>query len=152
MYARFFKAALFVMSGIIVGALFAKFKTSDYHHAMLVLKKGAEARPLYVSRNDGRQVLALSLKNLQSSRDIEIRMAGADVQSWYPPVIKMPFRKWMEVEGGKFRGVDSGTRLPLYVISDSAVRCGDIEIIDSSNGSLIQTVHVMRGDFNGGHH
>ena len=152
MGSNYLKTALFVAAGIAVGIAFAKFRTDDFHHAMLVLKKGPEPKTLYVSRNDGRQVLALSVKNLQGAKDIEVKMAGARVQSWFPPVVPLPFRTWMDVDGGKLRGVEIGDRIPLYIISERAVKCGDMEIIDSSSGALIRKVHVMRGEYNGGHH
>ena len=152
MHAGYLKAALFVLAGIFTGVMFAGFKVQDYQHASIVIGKGGAAKPLYVSDYRGRQVIALSIKNLQSARDIEIKMDGAVVQSWYPPVVKMPYNKWIDVEGGRFRGVDFGKRLPLYLIADNRKACDEIEIVDLSDGSLIQRVHVMRGGSNDRHH
>ncbi len=152
MQAKYLRIALFTLAGIAVGVMFAGFKTRDFRHAMLVIKKDMVAKPLHISSAKGRQVLALSLKNLQSSRDIEIRMNNAAVQSWYPPVVRMPFTRWMEVEGGLFKGVDFGKRLPLYLIVDGSSDCNEMEIIDSSRGALIQTVQIIRGGYDGGNH
>lgn len=152
MHAGYLKAALFVLAGVFTGVMFAGFKVQDYQHASIVIRKGEAAKPLYISDYRGRQVIALSAKNLQSAKDIEIKMDGAVVQSWYPPAVKMPYNKWMDVEGGRFRGVDSGKRLPLYLIADNRKGCGEIEIVDLSDGSLIQRVHVMRGGSNDRHH
>lgn len=149
---KFFKGAVFVFAGIAVGAAFANFKSPDYRHASVMLKEGVNPKPINIANYDGTQVIALSLKNLQHAKDIEVRMEGATIQSWYPPVVKMPFYKWMDTEGGRFRGVAFGKRLPLYLTINGKGDCGEIEIIDSSDGSIIQTVHVMRGGADGGHH
>lgn len=151
MHKKFLKVLVFVLAGISVGVMFARFNVKDYRHASAVLKRGAAAKPLYINDYNGRQVLALSLKNLQNSKNIEVKMDGAVIQSWYPPVVKMPFYK-MNVEGGRFEGVNYGKRLPVYLVLDGTFEHGDLEIIDSSNGSLIQTVHVMRGGSDGEHH
>ncbi|TAL26758.1 MAG: hypothetical protein EPN94_02545 [Nitrospirae bacterium] len=148
----YLKIALFIFIGILTGLAFAGFRAGDYRHASIVIKKGEAAKPLYVGSYRGRQVIALSAKNLQSAKDIEIKMDGAVVQSWYPPVIKMPYSKWMNVEGGRFGGVDFGKRLPLYLIADNRKGCGEIEIVDLSDGSLIQRVHVMSGGSDDRHH
>lgn len=152
MYCSFLKTAFFVIVGIAIGVMFASFKVRDYHHTSLVIKKDAKTKPLHISDYNGRQVIAISVKNLHGARDIELRLKDAEFQSWYPPVIKMPFGKWMEVDGGKFRGVEFGKRIPLYLIINGQSGCLELEIIDSSNGSLIQTVHLMKGGSNGGHH
>lgn len=152
MYRCFLKTAFFVIAGIAIGVMFANFKVRDYSHASLVITKDAKTKPLHISDYNSRQVIALSVKNLHGARDIELRLNDAKLQSWYPPVIKMPFGKWMEVDGGKFRGVEFGKRIPLYLIINGQNGCQELEIIDSSNGSLIQTVHLMRGGVNGGHH
>lgn len=152
MYRSFLKIGLFVVTGIAIGIMFANFNVRDYRHASLVIKKDTKTKPLNISDYNGRQVIALSVKNLQGANDIEWRVKDTEIQSWYPPVIKMPFGKWMEVDGGKFRGVEFGKRIPLYLIINGRSGCSELEIIDSSDGSLIQTVHLMRGGSNGGHH
>ena len=149
---KFFKAAVFVFAGIAAGAAFANFRPPDYRHASLILKEGVKPKPINIADYDGTQVIALSLKNLEHAKDIEVKMEGATIQSWYPPVIEMPFGKWMEVDGGKFRGVEFGKRIPLYLIIDGQSGCRELEIIDSASGSLIRTVHLMKGGSNGGHH
>lgn len=147
-----FKVFFFVLAGIAVGVMFARFSVKDYRHVSVVLKEGATTKPININDYDGTQVIALSLKNLQHARDIEVRMEGATVQSWYPPTVKMPFARWMEIEGGKLRGVEFGKRLPLYLILSGKSECRQLEIIDSSDSSIIQTVHVMKGGSDGGHH
>ena len=149
---KFLKAAVFVIAGIAVGALFANFRSPDYRHASVILKEGVNPKPIHISNYEGAQVIALSLKNLQHAKDIEVRMEGATIRSWYPPVVKMPFSKWMEIEGGKFKGVAFGKRLPLYLTISGQDGCKDIEVIDLSDGSVIQTVYVMRGGADAGHH
>ncbi len=149
---KFLKAAVFVLTGIAVGAAFANFRSPDYRHASVILKEGVNPKPIHISNYEGAQVIALSLKNLQHAKDIEVRMEGATIQSWYPPAVKMPFSKWMEVDGGKFKGVSFGKRLPLYLSINGQSECKELEIIDSAKGSVIQTVHVMRGGADGGHH
>ena len=92
-------------------------------------------------------------KSPACERDIELRMEDATIQSWYPPVVRMPFGKWMEVDGGRFKGVGLRQKaFHLYLTINGQDGCRDIEVIDLSNGSLIQTVHVMRGGADGGHH
>ncbi|MBM3237915.1 hypothetical protein FJZ31_16625 [Candidatus Poribacteria bacterium] len=146
-----FRGILFVLAGITMGIAFAKFNVKDYRHASINLKKGVEAKPIYISNYDGKQVLAVSMKNFQKAKDIEIRMDGTAVQSWYPPVVRMPF--WnLDFEDGKFKEVVFGKRLPLYLIIDENTEHGRLEIIDSSDGSLIQTLYVMRGNPDGGRH
>ncbi|HAK89344.1 MAG: hypothetical protein A2077_04660 [Nitrospirae bacterium GWC2_46_6] len=149
---KFLKTAVFVLAGIAVGALFANFKVHDYRHASLAIKKDADKKTLNISDYNGRQVIAISLKNLQHAKDIEVRMDGATIQSWYPPAVKMPFYKWMEIDGGKFKGVGFGKRLPLYLTINGQGGCKEMEIIDSSNGSVIRTVHFMKGGADAGHH
>ncbi|MBI3592896.1 MAG: hypothetical protein HY099_05395 [Nitrospirae bacterium] len=152
MYRSFLKTAFFVIAGIAIGVMFANFKVRDYHHTSLVIKKDAKTKPLHISDYNGAQVIALSVKNIHGAKDIELRLKDTEIQSWYPPVIKMPFGKWMEVDGGKFKGVEFGKRIPLYLIINGRSGCRELEIIDSSDGSLIQAVHLMRGGVNGGHH
>ncbi|MDI6744055.1 MAG: hypothetical protein QMD07_01640 [Thermodesulfovibrionales bacterium] len=118
----------------------------------MILKEGVNPKPIHISNYKGAQVIALSLKNLHHAKDIEVRMDGAAIQIWYPPVVKMPFSKWMEVDGGKFKGVAFGKRLPLYLSINGQGECKELEIIDSANSSVIQTVHVMRGGADAGHH
>lgn len=142
----------FALTGIVIGALFANFRSPDYHHASVMLKDGVKSKPINISNYNGSQVIALSLKNLQHAKDIEVRMEGATIQSWYPPAIKMPFRKWMEVDGSKFKGVSFGKRLPLYLKINGQSECKELELIDSERGSVIQTVHIMRGGADAGHH
>lgn len=149
---KFLKAAFFALAGIAVGIAFANFRSPDYRHVSVMLKKGVNPKPVNISNYDGSQVIAVSLKNLQYAKDIEVRINGAAIQSWYPPIVKMPFGKWMEVNGGKFRGVEPGKRLPLYLIIDGQSGCKEMEIIDSSSGSVIQTVHFMKGGSDAGHH
>ena len=145
------KTILFILIGILTGVALARFKTEDYRHASVILKEGVNPKPIHISNYEGAQVIALSLKNLQHAKDIEVRMEGATIQSWYPPVVGMPFVKWAGVDGGRFKGVAFGKRLPLY-LTISGNDCKEMEIIDSANGSVIQTVHVMRGGADGGHH
>jgi hypothetical protein len=152
MSARYLATSLFLLAGIIVAVIFAKFKAQDYRHASITVKKGGAVKHLSINDYSGRQVIALSLRNQHTSKDIEVRMDGAQIQSWYPPVIKMPFHRGVDVKGGRFNGVSSGKRIPLYLIINGKDGGGKIEIIDSSNGSLIQTVHVMRGGFDERHH
>lgn len=152
MKARRIKIVLFALAGVATGVIFAGFGTRDYLHAMAVIKKGMDAKPIHISEHKGKQVIALSLRNLQHSRNIEIRMKDAVIQSWYPPVVRMPFGRRMEVEGGLFRGVDFGARLPLYLVVDGNIHCGAIEIIDADRGTAIQTVQVKRGGGHGGTH
>jgi hypothetical protein len=149
---KFLKTAVFVFAGIAVGAAFANFRSPDYRHASVMLKKGVNPKPVNISDYAGAQVVALSLKNLQHIKNIEVRAEGAKIESWYPPVVKMPFGRWTEVDGGKFRGVEFGKRLPLYLTIDGQSACKDIEIIDSANGSVIQTVRLMKGGADAGHH
>lgn len=151
MHRKILKIFVFVLAGITTGVMFARFTVKDFRHSSVVLKIDAGAKPIYINDYNGRQVLALSLRNLQNSKNIEVKMDGAVIQSWYPPVVRMPFYK-MNVERGRFEGVNYGKRLPLYLVLDETFEHGDLEIIDSSNGSLIQSVHVMKGGSGGEHH
>ncbi len=151
MQRKFLSISLFVIAGLIVGIAFAKFTSKDYKHASIVIKRGEKAKPLYINNYEGKQVLALSVKNLQNAKDIEIKVDDIAIQSWYPPVVRMPF--WdLDFKDGKFSKAAFGKRLPLYLIIDGNVDHKDMEIINSSDGMLIQTVHVMRGKGDGGHH
>ncbi|MBI4686857.1 MAG: hypothetical protein HY756_03630 [Nitrospirae bacterium] len=151
MKRKFLGAFLFVAVGLAVGVMFAKFTAKDYKHASIAIKRGEKAKPLYINNYGGKQVLALSVKNLQHAKDIEVKADGIAIQSWYPPVVRMPFFD-IDFKGGRFSGVAFGKRLPLYLIFDDGMDHKDIEIINSSDGTLIQTVHVMRGRGEGGHH
>lgn len=147
---KFFKIALCSLAGLAVGVTFANLSSPGYKHGMVMLMpgKGAEAKPFYFNGNNGRQVLALSVKNHQRSKNIEFRMEGAEMQSWYPPVIRMPFSHGVSFDAGKFKGVDFNKSLPVYVVFDDDGTNRKLEIIDSTTGSLIQTVDVARGKGN----
>jgi len=148
---RILKGFLFILSGIAVGVAFARFSVKDYHHTSIVIKEDDRQRPVYMSDSKGRQVIALSVKNLTGKRDIGFRVEGAEIQSWYPPVVRMPF--WnIDVEGSIFRGVGQGRRLPLYLIFDTFNGHGYLEIFDARDGSPIQKVHIMEGGNGKGHH
>ncbi|MCC6346983.1 MAG: hypothetical protein IT388_07305, partial [Nitrospirales bacterium] len=83
--------------------------------------------------------------NLREAREIEVRMEGAEIQSWYPPVVRMPFNKGISFESGKFSGVEPGRRIPVYVVFDDDGRDRKIEVIDSADGFVIRTIEVLRG-------
>lgn len=147
---RRLKIAFFSLAGLAVGAAFAKVDFPGFRHAVIPIRKGA-AKPLYINGEGGRQVLALSMRNLQKSREIEIRMEGASIESWYPPVVTMPYNRGLSVEGGRFSGVEFGKRLPVYVAFNDNGEGRKIEIMDSTDGSLIQSVDVLRGKGNERH-
>jgi hypothetical protein len=143
---------MFILAGVLTGLIFARFKTPDFHHASLIITKGDPLKTLFAGDYDGRQALALSMKNLQKAKDIEIRVEGAEIQSWYPPVVKMPYYKWMGVEGGRFRGVDFGRRIPVYLVFDEKAAGREIEIFDLSDNSLIQKVQLTGEGSHAGNH
>jgi len=151
MSSKFLKTIIFIFAGITAGIALANFSAKDFKHASIIVKRNVQAKPIHINDYKGKQVLALSLKIPDGPKDIEVKMKGAEIQSWYPPPVKMPFYKWMDVDGGRFHGVEPGKRLPLYLIIRQA-GCKELEIIDSSDSSIIQTVHVMRGGANAGHH
>ncbi|MDA8165010.1 MAG: hypothetical protein M0017_08270, partial [Desulfobacteraceae bacterium] len=124
-----FKIALCLLAGFVIGTVFAKLDFPGYKHVMVMLMKG-EAKPIYINGDGGRQVLALTIMNHQQARDIEVRMDGAEIQSWYPPVVKMPFSRELLVEGGKFRGIEHGKRLPVFVAYNDNGEKRKIDIID----------------------
>lgn len=151
----------FVGIGLMIGALLANFKSNDYRHTSLFLKTEGEIKPLPLNDFPGRQVIALSLKNLQPATDIRLQGEGISIQSWYPPVLPLPFRQWVAVAGGQtgeeFRvsGVRFGQRLPLYLIVDGSKEgggCRELVIRNGTNGALLRTVHLMPGGNDGGHH
>lgn len=152
MHKGYLKTSVFIAAGILTGTLFAAFKTPDYRHAMVALKGDKTSRPISIGNYGGKQVLALTIKNLRRAGDVEIRMDGADIKSWFPPVVKMPFYKGIEAEGGRFREIKYGRRVPAYLTISNLPGCGEIGIYDPSDGSLIQTVHVMKGGADGGRH
>ncbi len=133
------------LAGLAFGAALANLKLPGYKHAMVTIAR--DAGPGYLSLNGGggRQVLALTMKNLQPSQEIEIRMRGAEIESWYPPVFKMPFSRWMSVDGGRFRGIEFGRGLPVYVSFNDTGGNGRLEIVDLSDGSLIRAIEIGRG-------
>ncbi|MBI4689709.1 MAG: hypothetical protein HY754_05535 [Nitrospirae bacterium] len=141
---RTIKVIIFLIAGFAAGTAIAKLSFPGYKHAMVTIKKAAESKPLYIGVDGGRYVLALSMKNLQRSKDIEIRMAGAEIHSWYPPVIRMPFSNPISFEAGRFKEVEFGKRLPVYVVFNDNGENRKIEIIDSMDGSRIQTINVLR--------
>lgn len=143
---RAYKVALCLLAGLAFGAAAANLRLPGYKHATVTIAKGAGPASLSLNGGGGRQVLALSIKNLQSARNIEIRMEGAEIESWYPPVFKMPFSRWMSVEGGKFKDVEFGRRLPVYVAFNDNGENRRMEIVDSADGSLIREIDIVRGD------
>lgn len=154
------KTALFAGLGLVAGSLFANFRSPDYRHASLILKKTGESGLLAINDYSGRQVVALSLKNLQPASDLILQGEGFAIQSWYPPALPLPFKSWPVVSGGKSgeefraRGVRLGQRLPLYLIveGNEAGGCRELTIRNGANGALIRTVHLTPGGDNGGHH
>jgi hypothetical protein len=138
------KVVVYVIIGLVIGVAVAKLNFPGYKHAVVMIKRGSGSKPIRIDGNK-RQVLALTMKNLQKSKAIEIKMEGAEVQSWFPPVIRMPFFRNIGFETGRFKEVGSGRRLPVYVVFDDNGEHRKIEIIDSTDGSTIQTVCVLRG-------
>jgi hypothetical protein len=143
-----FKTALCLLAGLAVGAALSKVEFPGYKHVMVMARKGAETKPIYIGAGGGRQVLALTVKDLTDSGDIEIRMDGAEIESWFPPVVRMPFNKDISFEDGKFTGAGPGKRLPVYVAFNDDGEKRKIEVIDSTDGSIIQTLDVLRGKGN----
>lgn len=139
-----YKTALCIIAGLAVGAAFSKVEFPGYKHVMAMVRKGAEAKPVYIGEGGGRQVLALTVKNLTDSKEIEIRMDGASIESWYPPVVAMPFSRVPSFEGGRFSDA-AGKRLPVYVTFNDDGGDRKIEIVDSTDGSIIQTMDILRG-------
>lgn len=154
------KTALFVGLGLVVGSLFANFKSNDYRHASLLLKANGEVGPLAINDYSGRQVVALSLRNLQPATDFSLQGEGIAIQSWYPPALPLPFRPWLTISGGaggeefRVKGARFGQRLPLYLIVEAgeAGGCRELTIRNNADGALLRTVHLLPGGDNGGHH
>ncbi|MBZ0155337.1 MAG: hypothetical protein K8I29_03870 [Alphaproteobacteria bacterium] len=139
------RAVFSLLVGLAVGTVFAKLSFPGYTHATVVIRKGGAPKPLSLNGTGGRQVLALSMKNLQKSREIGIRMEGAEIQSWYPPVVRMPFNKGISFEEGIFSGVEPGKRIPVYIVFTDNGKNRKIEVVDPTEGSLIQTIDILRG-------
>jgi hypothetical protein len=149
---KLYRIPLCLLAGLAFGVAAANLHFTGYRHAMVTISRGAKPETLSFRGSGGRQVLALTVKNMQPSRNIELRMQGAEIESWYPPVFTMPFARWMSVEGGKFRGVEFGKRLPVYVAFNDNGRSRSMEIIDSTDGSLIRAITLARGDGYERHH
>lgn len=143
---RKWKILFCALAGLAFGAALANLRLPGYRHATVTIAKGAGPGTLSLNGGGGRQVLALSMKNLQSSRDIEIRIPGAEIESWYPPVFRMPFSRWMSIEEGSFKGVEFGRRLPVYVAFNDNGKSRKMEIVDSADGSLIREIDIVRGE------
>ena len=146
--ARIFLCGL---AGLAAGAGAAGLSFPGYLHAMVALGPGARSAPL---RIDGsrRQTLALSLTGLGAVREVDIRMPGAEISSWYPPVVRLPFNKVPYFSGGRFLGVEPGRKLPVYVAFEDDWTVRSIEILDAADGSLISSVAVTHGRADGQHH
>ena len=140
-----FRVVSCLLAGLATGTAFANLHLPGYKHAVVMVRKGAAATVLYIDGRGGRQVLALSLKNLQKSKEIELRMPGGKIESWYPPIFPLPFSRWITVAGGRFKGLQSGQRLPVYVVFDDTGENRKLDVLDGTDGSLIQTVAVLRG-------
>ena len=148
------KWVAFTVIGIGVGVVFANFRVPDYYHATVVLKEGGDSKPIYISENKGTKILALSVKNLQDSRDIEIKVTGGIIHSSYPPPVILPFRKWISVEGNVFRGLRYGMKLPLYVVLDGEGKSYELSFVRVTDGKPIKKVSIMAGGkfTHGSHH
>ena len=141
------KIAIFVIAGLAAGMAFACLDPPGFRFAMAPVRKGVRLRPFYVRSAGGRRVLALSLKDLQDARNIEIRADGALVQSWYPPVVRMPYSHSPDFRDGTFRGARSGETLPVYIVFRAGAggnnKNGKIEI--SADGAPIKSITVLGG-------
>jgi hypothetical protein len=150
--SRRFQKILFIAVGVAVGVLFARFTTGDYLHGMIVLKENAKLKPLFMGKTPGKKTLALSIRNEQGSPDITITVKGGEVKSFYPPPVVLPFHKWIAVQGGAFRGLRHGMRLPLYVTLDCAEHDYELVFARASDGKVINTVPILTGENHGTHH
>lgn len=148
---RAHKIVFSLLLGLAAGVGCAHLVFPGFQHAAVRIGKGAAEKPLFFNGNGGRQVFALSLKNLGEARDIEIRMEGGAIQSWYPPVVRMPFGKVIPFEGGKFRGVEPGRRVPVYVVFHDNGKNRKIEVVDAADGSVLRTIDILRGKGNERH-
>ena len=147
---RGLKIAIFVIAGLIAGVAFARLDLPGFRYAMVPVKKGARLRPLYVGSAGGRRVLALSLKDLQGAGDIGIQADGALVQSWYPPVVRMPYGHSPDFRDGRFIGARSGEALPVYIVfgADAGGKNKSRKIEIRADGEPIESITVLGG---GGH-
>lgn len=143
------RVLLCALGGLAAGAGLAGYKFPGYLHASVALN-GPE-KPLVV---DGRrrQFLALSVTGLGEVRDLRVRMAGAEVGSWFPPAVRVswPWGKAPSFESGRFGGFPAGRKLPVYLGFDHDGPQA-IEFVDGASGKVIRTVKITRGGTDGGH-
>lgn len=141
------RAALCALGGLAAGTGLAATKFPGYLHASVALD-GPE-KPLSI---DGgrRQFLALSVTGLQDTRELEVRMPGAEIGSWFPPAVRLPYGKAPAFSAGRFSGFGPDRRLPVYVGFDGGSGAS-IDFVDAASGRLIRTVRIVRGGADGGH-
>ena len=137
------------LAGLAAGTAAASLRFPGYKHAMVQLAPGTQAGPIHID-GSRRQLLALSLSGL-AVRNVEVRMQGARIGSWYPPAIRLPFSKVPSFSDGIFRDVGPDRKLPVYVAFDSDGTGRSIDFVNAKDGTLIKSVAVMRGGADGGH-
>jgi hypothetical protein len=126
-------------------------RVPGHFHGSVQAVAGAEPVTLTVGEK-GRQVLALSIVNASGARDIEVRLAGSRITSWLPAVVRIGPRAGIGFFDGKFTGVPPGRKLPVYAVLGADQERGRLEIIDTSDGSLIRAADIVRGRGHGLHH
>ena len=141
------RIALCALGGLAAGAGLAGFKFPGYLHASVALNGPEKTLSIDGER---RQFLALSVTGLQATRELEVRMHGARIGSWFPPAVRLPYGDTPVFSAGKFSGFGPDRKLPVYVGFDSG-RCSAIDFVDAASGKLLRTVKIVRGGADAGH-
>ena len=139
----------FVLAGIVAGSLSANFKPPDYAHKMIILKEGGRPGAIYIKgsgphngaaapvRPPASTTLLITVMNQLTEGDVRMEVAGGRVYSTFPPIVAMPFRKWVGFKDGVFSGLTPGARVNAVVVLDNREDCWPSEASDGDGGCRI---------------
>lgn len=113
-----------------------------------MLKEDGAAQPLYLKPGIGRKTLALTVKNLQDSPEVQILVEGGEIQSASPPPMVLPFTttKWPALQGATMTGLRPGMKVPLYIALAGDRANYALSFVRVADGKTLLTVPVIEGE------
>jgi hypothetical protein len=67
--------------------------------------------------------LLITIMSHITGGDVRIEVAGGRVYSTYPPIVALPFKKWVGFKDGVFTGLAPGARVNAVVVLDKLEDC-----------------------------
>lgn len=144
----FIKPIACMVLGLAVGAGSAQFMPPQFVHGSVMLKENGAAQPLFLKPGIGRKTLALTVKNLQDSAEVQIQVEGGEIQSASPPPMGLPFTttQWPVLQGATMTGLRPGMKIPLYIALAGDRANYALSFVRVADGKTLLTVPVIEGE------